>query len=370
MSFSTISIDGNGNTRPEPIAKFAVHLDYLRFRCETITPQGFENLLNFLCEDYTTEIERPWSPGAGSVYYSNKLIGTHGFVGGFDINSEGVISCMIDLPGGYWEQLNVVDSWRKLIGLANAFHVKCSRIDIAIDDPTYSRIPVSKMRESWERGNNFGFRKHKYTESGETPEKMRKTWNFGSRESGKFTRIYDHEGECLRHEVEFKRHFAREVFEKLASITRPIDAAWMQSDSLAECVNGEDNETFESIISKELASLTLGAIDFRDRGNRKDATRGGYRDSKRLSFYQEYIDEVCGQTYRLTAPKPAKSLLKTVDWVKRQVSSTLAMMNDGIGGFNFRIWLQDLLIYGRERYDKLKPLWIAEMKRSPHVVRV
>ena len=363
MILTSSIIDGNGNTRPKPIDLFSVHLDYLRIRGENVTTEEFENVLNFLSEGCTTQVGQPWSPGGGAVWYPNKLIGIHGFVGGYDLEDEGGISYMIDLSGAFWEQLNLIESWRLLMGLTYAFTVKCSRIDIAIDDSTYSRIPVRKMREAWERGQNFHFRKHTYIESGETPEELCKTWNFGSRESGKFTRIYDHEGECLRHEVEFKRQFAHEVFLLISKLERPI-------------INPEHGDVsnnikeFTSIISKQMASIALGAIDFRDRGSREDLSRAGVRDSTRLSFYQEYIDEVCDQSYRVIVPKPSRSLTGTVNWMKNQVSATLSMMKQGLGVVTFHVWLRELLDYGADKHDSLKDLWIAEMKRNPKVVRI
>ena len=368
--FSTNIIDGGGKTRLKPIANLAVHLDYLRFRAENLTTQAFESLLNFTIDNYGVKMYQPWTPGGGAVWYEHKLIGINGFVGGFTTNSDGLISCMVDLSGSYFEQLDLIGQWRLLLGLTNAYGVKCSRIDIAIDDPTYSVIPVSKMRKAWERGENFGFRKHRYIESGETPEDLKKSWYFGSRESGKCNRIYDHEGECMRHETEFKRGYAQEVMLEITEIKRPDFTASMQLDDCEEDDPEKRKLEFVNIISKKLASIVLGSMDFRNRGNREDRSRAGYRDSERLDFYQEYIDFVCGETYKVTAPRPSRSLTKTVDWMKRQVASTLSMMQAGLGRFNFNIWLQDLVLYGEERRDKLKDMWIAEMRRNPKIIRV
>lgn len=363
-------IDGRGNTRLEPINKFEAHLDYLRFSVKELTVTEFSSLLSFVSAQYDTLPTCPWSPGGGSVWFENKLIGTHGFIGGFDVDDDGLINAMMQLPGSYFEQLNLYKQWELCRVLKHTYKAKCSRIDLAIDDPTYTAIPVENMRKSWAKGRGFGFKKHKYIESGNTPETLQKTWYFGSRESGKLTRIYDHEGECMRHEVEFKRGYAQPVFDSIADIYRP-------ETDLSELIRiDEEKEPYEKggnfyiHLYRTICNHVVGAIDFRNRGTRKDTGRVGYRDSKRMGFYQQYINKIQCMHVRIPPKKPSKTLSKTVAWVKRQVSATLAMFSAGVGRSRFVTWLRELVMYGDEKLDKLKLLWIEEIKDNPQIVRI
>lgn len=370
MHSITNIIDGSCNTRLKPIAKIAVHLDYLRFTAQSLTTQGFENLMEFVSSGFDTIPGQPWSPGGGAVWYPNKLIGIHGFVGGFEVNDEGLISCMIQVSGEYFEQLNLIDQWRLIIGLKHSFDVKCTRIDIAIDDPTYSIIPIKEMLEACDRKQNFGFRKQGHSSSGMCGEEKAETEYFGSRDSGRYSRIYDHEGKCRRHECEFKRDIAQPIFDAIADIQRPVLDENNPLESYVEYKGEEPASAFERLLHESFSGYVLGAIDFRDRGNRKESGRAGYRDSTRLSFYQEYIDNIRGGFIRVKGDKPAKSLHKTINWLKRQISATLAMFSRGLGRASFNLWVRELVMHGEEKLSQLQELWIAEMKSNPRAARI
>lgn len=366
-----VTQDGNGNTRLIQENRFYVHVDYLRTRYENMTTGQFAMLLEFFGVKYDTEIERPWSPGAGAVWYANKLIGTQGFVGGFTVKDEGLIDAMIDLPGEYWEQQDAVGTWRLFLGLKHTFRAKCSRIDLAIDDPTYSHIPVLEMEQAWRDGNNFLFRKFGRSESGTDPKNMSVTRYYGSRESGRYSRVYDHDGECMRHETEFKRKYAHPVFDAIASLERTDEFDDICLGEREEEDDSMDNTTFGLYIQRKMSSYVLGAIDFRSRTAYQDASRVGFRDSERIHFYQQYIDTVRASHVRVQAPKEAKSLSRTVNWFKRQCSATLALIAssfDTIG--EFRAWVGDYVVAEKYRMNKLQTLWVEELKGRPHLLRV
>lgn len=359
--------DGSGNTRPNPNVKLKSvvdcssnnddmgfiqsHIDYLRIRLVGISPETFESLTAFISGDFVIEMDTFWSPGSGVVGYPNKLIGARGAMGGFYVDDEtGLISTMISLSGEYFEGINVVDQWRLCLGLIFRFNVRVTRLDTAIDDPSYFAIPIADMVEACEQGHNFGFKKIGYHSSGNAGDCQRETRTFGSRESGKFVRAYDHDGECLRLEAEFKRGYPQPILEGFAKLERP---------------DGMSNKDWEVELQKYLSSVTVGAIDFRDRGNRKDKTRAGRRDSVRLPFYQNFIDLLQTVHYRVKLPKRTKSISKSIEWVKRQCAPTLSMIYEGMGKFNFNIWLKDTLDNGTERLNNEKHIWIKDIQRNP-----
>lgn len=361
---NSITKDGVGNTRLKPNNSLETHLDYLRIRKDAIFHDEFQLLVGFINTDYTVEIDRPWSPGAGAIFFSHRIIGTHGVVGGFNVDEEGFYYLMIDMPGEYFEGKSAVDQWRLLLGLCHRYRVKCTRIDVAIDDPTYSVIPVAEMEQAWRDGHAFGFRNYKKIISGNSPENMDETDYFGGRSSGKMVRCYDHDSECLRFEAEFKRQYAHPVFLKLANLNREENGTESCIHETQEKASSPSNDSWDVDVQKTMASIAVGAIDFRDRGTRKDNRRAGFRDSVRLPFYQQFIDKVGNAHYRIRVPNPAKTISKTLEWVKRQCAPTLAMLAEGFGRHNFNLWVREIVENGSQRMSNQKNLWANEIARN------
>ena len=342
---------GDGNTRLYPNASMNSHLDYLRITgvCEDVPK--FALLADYISKNHTLEFDKPWSPGSQANFFANRIIGSRGWRGGFEILKEGhKVSYMIDLSGEFFEGKSVIDQWRLAKGLKSHFGARATRDDIAVDDPSYSVIPIEQMVKACEDGHNFGFQKIGYHSSGFCKGQQSETYNFGSRESGKFVRVYDHEGECLRFEAEFKRGYANPIFEQFADLERPEEMP---------------DEQWEVELQKFLSSVAIGAIDFRDRGNRKDKIRAGRRDSTRLPFYQEFVDFLGGNHYRIKLEKPVKTILKAVNWVVKQCAPTLSMLKQGLGAKNFNPWLKEVLEKAEDRLSNQQNLWVKEIKLSP-----
>ena len=348
--YSSTEKDGNGNTRLKPIADLEVHVDYVRVRKDNILPQEFELLINYISRNNTVEIDKPWSPGAGAVYFPHRVIGTHGVVGGFEFTEDGLYNLMIDLPGAYFESKSAVDQWNLIRGLYHCYSVRCTRIDLAIDDYSYQLIPLNEMTVACSKKQNFGFRKHRTILDGDAGENRARTEYFGSRNSGKMVRVYDHDGECHRFEAEYKRGFAQPIFEELAILER-------------NC-SGED---WDKEVQKKIASIAVGAIDFRDRGNRKDKSRVGLRDSHRLDFYQQFMDNIKASHCKIRLLKPEKSIRKTLNWVKRQCAPTLSMLFDGFGRHEFNLWMKEVIEIGSERMSNQKNLWSSEIQKNRQI---
>lgn len=347
--------DGNGNTRLKPIQVVEGHLDYLRVAGSCSDSQEFALLASYISQDYSLEFDTPWSPGRGGNFFPNRIIGSRKVKGGFEIQEDGSVDYMIDLSGEYFEGKSVVDQWRLVTGLKAKYQGRATRIDCAIDDYSYSVIPIAEMLKACQEGHNFGFRKIGHHSSGFCGEEQRETYEFGSRESGKFVRVYDHDSESLRFEAEFKREYAKQVFEAIAALERPSEMP---------------DEKWEIELQKFFASIAVGAIDFRNRGNRKDKKRAGERDSVRLEFYQNFIDFLDCQHFRMKLKKPAKSILKSINWIIRQCSPVLSTIQQGMGKINFVEWLNDKLFEASYRLDKEKEIWIKDMQRNPRMYMI
>ena len=359
-----ITKDGNGNTRLNPRDTPETHLDYFRIRKDAITYDEFQLIINFIMKEHVVEIDRPWSPGAGAVFFPHKVIGVRGFVGGFNVDDDGLYSFMADMPGEYFQGMSATDQWRLMMGLHVRYKVKCTRIDIAFDDPTYSIIPFDEMKKACEQGFNFGFRNYETHASGKCGESLLKTLGMGSRNSGKYVRAYDHNGECMRYEVEFKRRYAQPVFEQLASLERGGYDDIGNNVSSQPQGNLSSSDNWDINVQKTMASIALGAIDFRDRGTRKDAIRAGFRDSKRVDFYQQFIDKIGIVPFKVRLPCPSRTITKTLEWVKRQCAPTLAMLTEGMGRHSFNLWMKEIVENGSQRLSNQKQLWANEIARN------
>ena len=343
---------GNGNTRLKPITDVESHLDYLRIAGTLSNPQDFALLADYLSKEHSLEFDQPWSPGSRANYFPNRIIGARGIRGGFGILEDGTVAYMIDLSGEYFEGKKVVDQWLLCAGLDSHYGARATRIDTAIDDPSYAVVPIEQMVNACNDGHNFGFKKVGYHSSGFCRGEQSETYEFGSRESGKFVRVYDHDHESLRFEAEFKRGYANPIFESFARLERPENMT---------------HDEWEIELQKHLASIAVGAIDFRDRGNRKEKSRAGTRDSVRLPFYQEFIDFLGANHYRIKLVKPAKTILKAINWVVRQCAPTLTMLRQGLGWKNFNPWLKNVLTKAEDRLNNQQELWVKEIQKNPKV---
>ena len=366
--------DGGGKTRliPEPVK---CHFDYLRISVSIETCKFYE-LLQYCDGKYIGVIpEKRWSAGGNATYYDNSIVSPNGIRGGYTDNKETEkIDVMIEFSGQYFESITVEDTWRLCIGLKHSFNVKCNRLDIAIDDVTYTIIPVEQMIEACQQENNFSFRNYERYEKHVIGKDRKVTDYFGSRNSGKLVRIYDHDGDCHRFEAEFKKSYAVRVFDFFASIERPTyevlpeefdtsNIMLLVKDNFAKLIGDKDicanieklsiglhgcKDWWDIMLQRILASIAVTAIDFRDKSVRDDRQRASRKDTQRLNFYQEFMDKV-GCEIKLKLPTVKRCMRKTVAWMQRSVSPSLSIVADGLGAENFYIWLLDLLSKGRKR---------------------
>lgn len=378
------SSDGIGNTRLIPqnvatlldlrtqlssssgFASVSVHLDYLRIT-GTLTGSRFEELLQFLGADIYIDDFIPWSAGQGCPFFASKLLGI-GVIGGFSRLESGNISYMIDMTGEYFERNQEINIWRLFRGLKYTFYVRPTRIDVAIDDNTGHLIPLESMIAASMQGHNFGFRSFNYAGSGdlETME-FDQTVYFGSRNSGKMVRIYKHKfpdnTSVLRLETEFKRGYVVPIFDLIATMERGsalpesqyaylknLDASFEHFDSTNrfDCTN----EEWDLKIQQLLCAFALSAVDFRDKSSRQDKSKASRKDTKRLPFWQDFLDKLVDAIVIKPIRQP-RSLRRSVNWLSKSVSATLAYIRKGLGE-DFRPWLLDLLSLGNDKVCKNK----------------
>lgn len=299
---------------------------------------------------------RRWSLSEKTTRYRNKIENKFGIVGGYNVNADSeIVDVTIDISGKYLETLGVVDTWRLIVGLHHRFGFHFSRIDIRIDDPSYSLIPSQDMFDAHQKGNVF------YIENIEhlVDEEGNETILFGSRKSPKCTKTYNHANKTQRYETEFKKELAKRIGEALAT----LDRKWVSSlGEKYSNVNHDDNEVksyddeidkwlktinintqvieretfiklavickdnFDLFLQKILACLALSTMDFRDKSNRKDKSKASCKETVRLDFWQKFIDDALAID---TLETQATNLLQK--WVNQSTDTITLNLNNAIG---------------------------------------
>lgn len=370
---------GVGNTPLITSPLLAVHLDYLRIRFEC-TYDEYLYLLKYIDPDgICIERETKWAAGKNATSYENKVQSSAGLIGGYTeleldkavVHDDGRIDprieAMLDFQGSYFEYTTNEDSWRLLRLLSSKYSANCTRLDIAIDDPTYEQIPIVSMEGAWKNGNKLGFKKFTYICSGDTPDELSETRYFGSRRSPKFVRVYDHKGECLRYEVELKQNYARAVFQLLAAISKDydlsengtsptkisafkavetfqetakkskyikeieIDFKALQNQGTIDSLSTyEGNKGFELSFSQILAGIAVSVIDFRDASALGDKTRVNKRDCPRLEFWQEFMNKTT-VSISIKLPVPKHDIQKSIKWINKSWTKLLAVLDRAVG---------------------------------------
>lgn len=390
--------NGFGNTRLD----LEVHLDYLRLFMQFSTYERMVEACAFaMGETYMSE-PRIWSPGGGYVYYQNSIKSPLGIRGGWTFCEEDdYYELCLDFSGEFFEGRSNIYVWRMIRGFYYAYKARCSRIDLAIDDYTYKAIPVDEMLKATIEGNRFGFKSYKLIMSGisgEYKEKQDKkntnlinkqviningnnvicnanaTLYLGSRNSGKMVRIYEHDGVSMRYEVEYKRKYAPEVFEMIAiaewgdkyegafdertEFCRPLDCTDATIAQLAD-MRGTMQE-HEEQLAKLMAGIAITAIDFRDKSKVKNRAKASVRDTSRLYWWQEFIDNI-GFYIKPRIPKQiTKTIERSIAWMHRQVAPTMAMLKQCMGPKQYYQFTKKLLTEGDIRLSNYQRLLIKK----------
>lgn len=366
-----------------------IKCDYLRMRFKFDSIDKLYELLNYsLGEDNWGVLENvSYSLGRGVPTMANKIQGNFHVIGGFDINcldevtQELEYNILIDFKGEFLRTKTIVEQWLFMRGLKFAFKGSATRFDIAIDDYSYQLIPLKEMVQAFNDGDNWFFRTYHI----EFTKKSKKapvvpTHYFGSRESKSMVRVYNHDLDCMRFELETKRDKAAYLFDFFTGLVRckGLWDDWKKNvdfdhkyedykgldrrqlyqlevgdnkfndwDPVKNIMNIDvdkfgddylDNNEWDSELQKILGSYAVGSIDFRRKVDVVNIDKASRRDCLRLSWWQEFVDLI-GVDFKPSIPKPKKNIMKVVQWIHRQVMPSLAMIQEGLGDGEFLEWL-------------------------------
>lgn len=325
--YSNTGLDSqNPLTPPSPNKKtgYEVSVDYLTITAYFTSGLGMWDIIhlveNCLGEKFTFSATLgSWDGKSYKGSSSDSLHGTRLYTNppGMD-RASGEIR--IKIPGKALAATSMREVRDMAIILREQYMGVCSRFDGAIDD--YSKtINLDEVKKAQDLGNFAYVETIGYHESGERGGKDKgRTITFGSRQSQSYLRIYDKNVQshgvidAIRYEVEFKDEKADSVFE-----------SWCDFDF-------QD----EQGAAKVIAGATLGAVRFCDRSS-------GDKNLDRcddLPWYEKLCNSVVSG-FRLRVRKKERFLDSSIEWVKKAVMPTLAMIRKYMGDDVFLQWVYD-----------------------------
>jgi hypothetical protein len=214
---------------------------------------------------------------------------------------------------------------------------KCSRIDTSIDDYSFENIPLDEMLKAFKEGNYFDFRWYGEETTATSPDNSTTTHYFGGKGSKRLVRVYKHKNESLRLETQFRGDYAQVAFEALATLER----------------EDETDEEWEKIIQKNIGGIAVGAIDFRDKSKLKNQNKACKSKTKRLPFWQDFIDKI-GVTHSIKLQPKQLDISQhqsMFDWLQKCVSKTLAIAFHTLGKERFISYILRLVEHGETKFS-------------------
>lgn len=225
------------------------------------------------------------------------------------------------------------------------FEGRLTRIDLRIDD--YRRSLSLDTIESAVHGCQYvGYHKHSSYKSHSRKGTLGRTYYLGSPNSDRKVRIYDKEVEsggqiCSnRYEVQFRRSQAQQAYQRLTDVS--------------------DSESFASVIR----SLVTGSIDFRDRD--PDSSESHVERLPVSWFWAEFLDFLQAVPLKIVSVPRQRSLQKSLDWLHRQVSTTLAVCQQ-VMGHDYSDFIHKLTEEGKSRISSFQETFITQARSERRV---
>jgi hypothetical protein len=337
LGFSDQAGENNIRLNKQPSTTLDVGIDWITLRGPIHTiiqveaaKSWFDQMIQ---DDFVLYPGRPFSPAAGNSF-SNSGFSTRG--GRMHWNcatEEGPGDLIIILPGkalapcNFMEKIDILMTW-----IDKGFHV--TRLDLFLDVFGPSQLTFQNVFEALEARNYTGCNKAKSIKNYDNlAEENGFTFNFGSRQSDAYFRMYNKAAEQKKTDKEWWRN-ELEVKGKQAKIT---------SELIYKSLGYDEIQLKELIVD-----LVLGRIDFVDR-SKSEKGAGNVDRCPRLEWWEKFLTFAKANPLRLSPPSPTKTLEKTMHFLHRQVATSLAIVHQTYGDKGFRRIVGELLADGLDR---------------------
>lgn len=320
-------------------SRVVLGVDWLQVVTRHLDLEGFKTLLDFLSsefeDDFDFAVDRPrfigrqWDGSGCSVRGIQCALRR-------DESGNGFIG-WISIPGSCWGPLSLDRQWGVIQRLCWTWDARCTRIDLRLDDFSKSLLDLDQIHLAAQQGNFCWANSWEFHSSQKrNSSNPGRSVVFGSAASDKRVTFYDKEVESngkipsIRMEVRFRDDRA--------------DALFKGFSSLVDDVDGE--ESWIGSLFDFLKKALLGSVSFIDRSQ-------GDKNLKRcplLGFWQRFVDFLNGglRPDRLPPLPRIPSFQASVDWLFRQVSSSLALAYKIFG----RSLIESLLSVGESRFSR------------------
>jgi hypothetical protein len=284
---------------------------------------------------YADDRQIVYNPGDGTRHTH------HGYsIGASEIGSiEKSGELRVSMSARYLDHVDMKALAAYLLTIDEGFGLRCSRIDVALDDHE-KQIPLALVEQARRDRNFFNVRSTSVVISDDVISDERgQTIYFGSRQSEAMLRVYDKtvesKGKSIgnRWEVEFHDTKANACLSQ-----------WLAGMAFNE-----------RTANKLLVDMVLGTVDFRDRSK-------GDKNRKRclpLDWFTKMCDLLAAVPVRLRAARPIPSMQRTVDYLKKSVAPSLAAMAKVLGA-KFDWFLSEQIKDGDRRMTNQRRKMVAD----------
>jgi DNA relaxase NicK len=258
--------------------------------------------------------------------------------------SLGAIHCRLSISG---EDCGRVGN-AKLRGFMiwayrNLRNLRCSRVDLAIDDFS-QHLNLEQMEAEIREGNYSGFKVAKVIENfGE----IYHGWcvYMGARSGEKMIRAYNKEAESKgeiksrRWEPEYKGDTANSVF--LMILEFP-----------------EDDEEYQ----RAIINVAVSGVSFIEK-NDKNLSRNTL-----VKWWSDWLEYLRSCPIKPKVARIKTSIEKKKAWIRRAVSKSLAMIQDVLEIGEFQSYLHSIIVDARLRYEEIDLVLMRDYQRYRHLL--
>lgn len=343
-------------------------IDWIRFELTT-NQAGLEFLKELLFKDcpkwenHDAKIRRH---RADNVGYSHVLQGefTESICYNFDEETD-CYEIAVKLPGSYLATKTFLSTIFLLYTLHKKFILNCTRLDFFVDDRKCD-LQFTKIFEAVNLHNYGGCHSVTPIIDNAFGQVTGWTFNLGSRNSESYTRIYHkyekHQDKAIRVEAEIKGVKCKVLFFDLMRKVEEfcqeleinnqddLEEFYYQIVPFSQSQIDEDLNlsVFNIMLAEFVACVAVGQITFIDRSKTYD--NGFIASSPKLFWWENFLKKV-GEQLKIRVDVHKPSLQKKHNWVARQVSRFLCILEDGLGYDGLHRYIDNQVYARREGID-------------------
>lgn len=272
--------------------------------------------------------------------YNHHSTSPNGLIVAYNAPTDGFMALgqiIVVIPGRVWSSLTP-ELQDEVILTLNRYGVKCTRIDLRVDDRD-SYLKPEMFHQAWEQGHIKGHMTYQACLGRRPGDGF--TVYLGSKNSDTRVRIYDKtkqsKGEVIgvRLEVQWRRKRAQAVFTNYCKVTQNVKKLSLLKGNR------------HLLIDETIINLVTGAIDFRERNE----TKKNFFRCRRCEWWETFINDLNAEPEIIHIPTPITTLEDKKAWIERSVSQTLALVESCEGIKSSQRFLKDVIAKAKRKLN-------------------